>query len=139
MDKVNAITVQVSVTAGIERVWACWTLPEHIVQWNFASDDWHCPKSTNELKPGGRFCATMASRDGAMSFDFEGIYQEVTPPRRLTYVLGDGRKVSVTFEEKSGVTTVTETFDPEGTNPLEMQQAGWQAILNNFRKHVENG
>ena len=132
------ITVKTTVRANIQRVWECWTSPEHIVKWNFASDDWHCPAATNDLQPGGRLCATMASRDGKMSFEFEGVYREVSPPNALSFVLGDGRAVVLHFSEDRGVTTVTETFDPENENPREMQQEGWQAILENFRKHVEN-
>lgn len=134
----TAITVTTSIRADVRKVWDCWTKPEHIVKWNFASDDWHCPKATNDLKASGSFSYTMASRDGKMSFDLDGVYSEVKPLSRLAYALGDGRKVTVIFEEREGQTTVTETFEPEIIHAPDMQRAGWQAILENFRNHVES-
>lgn len=132
------ITITTTVQADIQKAWNSWTQPEHITKWNHASDDWHCPKAANDLRKGGTFSATMASRDGKMSFDFEGVYDEVVPQKNLAYSLSDGRKVSVAFEERNGQTTVTETFDPEDQNPIEMQRDGWQAILDNFKKHTES-
>lgn len=131
------ITITTTVKADIQKAWNSWTQPEHITQWNHASDDWHCPKAANDLRAGGTFSATMASRDGKMSFDFAGVYDEVVPQKKLAYHMGDGRKVAVAFEEKNGHTTITETFDAENQNPIEMQRAGWQAILDNYRKHTE--
>ena len=49
----------------------------------------------------------------------------------------DGRQVSVNFENNGDKTIVTETFDAENANDLEMQRMGWQAILDNFRNYVE--
>ncbi len=133
----NKITVEVVVNADLQKVWNFWTKPEHIVNWNFASDDWHCPKATNDLRVGGKFSATMASKDGAMGFDFEGVYDEVIELKKIAYTMVDGRQVQVTFEKHGNATTVTEVFDPENQNPLEMQENGWQAILNNFKVYVE--
>jgi uncharacterized protein YndB with AHSA1/START domain len=132
------ITVEATVNADIGRVWTCWTSPDHIVHWNFASDDWHCPRADNDLRTGGKFTAVMASKDGKMSFDFEGIYDEVIEYRKIAYSLSDGRKVTVIFEMTGGKTKVTETFDPENENPAELQRTGWQAILDNFKKYVES-
>lgn len=134
----SPITVSTTVAAPVSKAWKCWTEPEHIIQWNFASADWHCPKATNDLKEGGKFSATMAARDGSVSFDFEGIYQEVIPEQKISYTMADGRKVSVIFESSENRTTVTETFDPEQLNPVEMQKSGWQAILDNYKLHVES-
>ncbi len=133
------ITVETLVSASTEKVWNCFTKPEHIVKWNFASDDWHCPKASNDLKVGGKFSSTMASKDGKMSFDFEGVYSEVKPQQHLAYGLADGRSVQVDFIAEGNQTRVVETFDAETENPLDMQKAGWQAILDNFKKHVEQG
>lgn len=138
MDNKTPITVQALVNAPLEKAWACWTDPAHITQWNHASDDWHCPKATNDPRTGGKFSATMAARDGSMSFDFEGTYDEVIPMEKLSYQMPDGRKVLVTFAEEGSGTVVTETFDPEDMNPLEMQRAGWQAILDNYKQHTES-
>lgn len=132
------ITVQTLVNAGIEKVWECWTNPEHVMQWNNASADWHTPKASNDLRVGGQFSYTMASRDGAMSFDFGGVYTAVEQHRLIEYALGDSRQVSVKFSEEENGVSVIETFDPEKINSLELQQAGWQAILDNFKKHCES-
>ncbi len=134
----NSITVRMSTTEPLEKVWNYFTQPDHITQWCFASDDWHAPKAENELKTGGTFTTTMAAKDGSMSFDFGGTYKEVVPMKRYTYTMGDGRKVTVKFDMLDGNVILTENFEPERQNSLEMQRGGWQAILDNFKKHLEN-
>lgn len=131
------ITVETTVMAPLDKVWDYWTSPRHIVNWNFASDDWHCPKAENDLRVGGKFSSTMASKDGAMSFDFEGVYDEVVDQERIVYTIVDGRKVEINFEDLDGKTQVTEIFDAENVHSAELQRAGWQSILDNFRKYVE--
>lgn len=133
----TVITVVAEVNAPVEKVWNSWTAPEQITKWNFASDDWHCPKAENDLRTGGKFSSTMAAKDGSFSFDFGGTHDEVTIHKTIRTTLGDGRKMNVSFEEKDGKTMVTESFEAENTNSLEMQRGGWQAILNNFKKHTE--
>lgn len=131
------ITVTTLVEAPIEHVWECWTNPDHIMEWNHASDDWHCPAATNDLTIGGTFSSTMSANDGSVSFDFEGTYTDIVENERIEYSLADDRHISVTFEEEGDKIRVTEIFDAEGENPIEMQQAGWQAILDNFRDYTE--
>jgi uncharacterized protein YndB with AHSA1/START domain len=134
------ITIEATINAPIEIVWDLWIQPEHIVKWNNASDDWHTPKASNDLKVGGKFTATMAAKDGSMSFDFEGVYTTVEEYKHIAYNIADGRKVSVVFtkdDDDDEITKVVETFEPEDTHPVEMQRQGWQAILNNFKKYVE--
>jgi uncharacterized protein YndB with AHSA1/START domain len=133
------ITVSVTINAPLQRVWDLWTAPEHIVKWCFASDDWEAPRAENDLRVGGRFTTRMQAKDGSAGFDFGGTYTEVEPHAAIAYEMGDdGRKVRVVFAEEGGRTTVTESFDPENENPAEMQRAGWQAILENFRTHAES-
>lgn len=134
----TTITVEATVNAPIEKIWESWTKPEHITQWCNASDDWHAPYADNDLRTGGKFKTTMAAKDGSFSFDFGGTYTDVKENRLMAYTMDDGRKVSVTFETSNGVTHITETFEPETINPMEMQQGGWQAILNSFKKYTEN-
>lgn len=131
------ITVSTLVDKPAAHVWERWTTPAHIMQWNAASDDWHCPKATNDLKAGGKFSSTMAARDGSFSFDFDGIYDDVQPNKRIAYTMADGRTCEILFAEEGGGTRVTESFDAETMNPVDMQRAGWQAILDRFKAHAE--
>ena len=131
------ITVETTVNAPVAKVWEHFNAPEHITQWCFASDDWHAPSAENDVRTGGKFRTTMAAKDGSFSFDFGGVYSNVVPQSVIEYGMEDGRIVQVTFTEHGESTTVTEIFDAEQTNPADMQRDGWQAILNNFKKHVE--
>lgn len=133
----SPITVETLVNVLPEKAWEFFTKPEHITGWNFASDDWHAPKATNDLRVGGTFTCRMESKDGAQGFDFSGTYEEVVLHEHIRYVMEDGRKVSVLFKNEGGKTRVTETFDPETENPPEMQKGGWQSILDNFKKYAE--
>ena len=133
----TTITVKTVVDAPIEKIWEIWTTPQHITQWNNASPDWHCPKAENNLTVGNKFVYTMASKDGAMSFDFSGIYSEIIPLSKIAYAMEDGRKVIITFEQSGEKIIVTESFDPETIHPHDVQQKGWQSILNNFKAYLE--
>jgi len=134
----TSVTVETTVKAPVEKVWKYWNEPEHIKKWAYASDDWHAPKAENDLKKDGKFKTTMAAKDGSMSFDFEGVYSNVQLHKVIEYAMSDGRKVKITFSPQGNETVVTETFDAESENPVEMQRGGWQAILDNFRKHTES-
>lgn len=134
----TAITVQTLVNAPVEKVWKYWSEPKHITQWAFASDDWHTPHAENDLSVNGRFKTTMAAKDGSASFDFEGVYDKVEPLKTISYAMSDGRKVEIIFQEQGNQTKVTETFDPESTNSLELQRGGWQSILDSFKKYTES-
>lgn len=131
------ITVNTTIQAPIEKVWEYWTNPKHVKNWNFAASDWHCPEATNNLKVGGEFHYTMAAKDNSMSFDFWGTYQNLEQGKHLDILIGDGRKMLVSFESSNNGTIVIEEFEPEKMNPEEMQEAGWQMILDNFKKYVE--
>lgn len=133
----NTVTVETQIGAPVENVWRYWTQPEHLVQWNNASDDWHTPHAENDLRPGGAFLSRMAARDGSTSFDFTGTYDRVEEYRHIEYTIADGRRVWITFTTSGDKTIVTETFETENMHSAEMQRAGWQAILNNFKKYVE--
>ena len=133
----DKITVSVTIDAPVGKVWEYWTTPEHIRKWNQASADWYCPKAENDLKVGGRFSSRMAAKDGSMGFDFSGIYDEVKENKLISYVMDDGRKVAVSFSAKGNQTKIIETFEAERQNALEMQEKGWQAILNNFKTYTE--
>lgn len=136
-DAIKKITVQTTVNVAVEKVWEAWSTPQDIMQWNNASPDWHTPKASNDLREGGSFSATMAAKDGSMSFDFAGVYDTVKTHEQIAYTLADGRKVNILFEQKNGGTHITETFEAESIHPLTMQQAGWQAILDNFKKYSQ--
>jgi uncharacterized protein YndB with AHSA1/START domain len=132
------ITIEALVAAPPKKVWTRWTVPDHITQWNFASDDWCCPSAENDLRVGGKYKARMEAKDGSFGFEFEAIYDEVTEHRTLVYTMEDGRKVETNFEQQGGSTKVTTVFDAEDENSIDMQRDGWQAILNNFKTYVES-
>ncbi len=131
------ITVETTVNAPVEKVWKVWSTPGDITKWATASPDWHTPFSENDLRVGGKFTSRMEARDGSFGFDFWGIYDEVKPNELIEYTLGDGRKVVIGFTGKGNETKIVQTFEAEGTNPVEMQRGGWQAIMDNFKKYVE--
>ncbi|PIE16599.1 MAG: activator of HSP90 ATPase [Proteobacteria bacterium] len=133
----DEITIEALVEAPVERVWLRWTAPDHITQWNFASDDWCCPSAENDLTPGGRYRARMEARDRSFGFDFEAVYDEIAEHEKLIYTMTDGRRVSTVFKVEGGATRVKTTFDADKENPVEMQRQGWQAILNNFKSYAE--
>jgi uncharacterized protein YndB with AHSA1/START domain len=134
---IATITVEATINATIATVWESWTMPEHITKWNNASEDWHTPYAENDLREGGKMLATMAAKDGSFSFDFWGVHTTVLPLQEIKTTLGDDRKMSVTFIPTNNGVQVIETFEPESQNSLELQQQGWQAILNNFKKYTE--
>lgn len=137
MEKIK-LTVSTRIEAGIKQVWNTWIEPEHITRWNFASDDWQCPRVENDLRIGGKYFARMEAKDGSFGFDFEAVYNEIIDKKIITYTMSDGRKSTTEFKESDGKTEVTTTFDAENSNSLEMQEQGWLAILNNFKKYTEN-
>lgn len=135
--KNTILTVESTVNAPVEKVWTYWTTPEHITQWNNASDDWHSPSAQNDVRVGGKFLVRMEAKDGSFGFDFGGVYDAVKKNEYIEYTMGDGRNVKVFFAAQGDKTKVTESFEAENTHSLEMQQGGWQAILDNFRKYTE--
>jgi len=132
------IHIQTTISAPILDVWEKYNNPDDIQQWNHATDDWHCPKAESEFIVGGHFSYTMAAKDGSFSFDFEGRFTEIIPEKQLSYEIADGRKVDMFFSEKDEQTHIDCDFEPETVNSEEMQQSGWQAILDNFKDYVEN-
>jgi uncharacterized protein YndB with AHSA1/START domain len=135
----NPITVQTIVKAPMQKVWECWNEPQHITQWAFADDSWEAPAAENDLRVGGKFKTTMAAKDKSSSFDFTGTYTAVNEHENIEYEMDDnGRHVKVVFTEVPEGVKIIETFDPENENSEEMQRNGWQAMLENFKKHVES-
>lgn len=130
------ITVETVVPSALPKVWDAWNNPADIKQWNTAQDDWHTTQSSVDLREGGQFRARMEAKDGSQGFDFEGTYTRVVPQKTIEYRMSDGREVTVEFIERAGGVLVKETFDAETENPPELQRAGWQAILDNFGRHV---
>ena len=120
MNTTTRITVSVLVQRPVAQVWNFWSAPEHITQWCAASDDWHCPKASNDLRTGGKFSSTMAARDGSFSFEFEGVYDEVRRNERIAYTMADGRTCEVLFTPEMGGTRIEESFDAEAQNSEEM-------------------
>jgi len=130
------ITIETIVNAPVEDVWRAWTTPDDIKQWNTASEDWHTTRASVDLRAGGSFSSRMEAKDGSMGFDFAGIYTKVVANELIECSFGE-RALRVEFSAGAGGVTVRETFDAESTHSVEQQREGWQAILNNFARHVE--
>lgn len=129
------ITVETTVNAPIDKVWLAYTTPDDICQWNAASDDWHTTRATVDLRVGGEFCSHMAAKDGSFGFDFAGTYTRIEPHELIEYTFGD-RQCTVSFLPQAGSVVVRVSFDAEYQHPPEQQREGWQAILDNFARHV---
>lgn len=131
------ITVKTTISAPIAKVWTYYTTPDHIVQWNAASDDWHTTRASVDLRVGGTFSSRMEAKDGSMGFDFAGTYDKVIEQNLIEYSFGE-RKAVVEFKDTGTGIEVSVSFEPETVYPAEQQQQGWQAILDNFKRHVES-
>ena len=134
----ETVTVEVIIDAPLEKVWKCWTEPKHVIHWNFASADWESPYGENDLKIGGKFNYRMQAKDGSFGFDFVGKYTNIKELELIEYVLDDNRHVKIFFTKTPHGIKVREIFEIEKINPQAMQQKGWQAILDNFKKYTEN-
>jgi len=137
METKTKVTIEATVKAPTAVVWEKYTNPLDIVKWNNASDDWHTTKAENDLRVGGKFLSRMEAKDGSFGFDFSGAYTAVKPLELIEYALGDGRAVSIAFSKNEEDTRVVVVFEAENENPIEMQQFGWQSILNSFKKYTE--
>ena len=138
MSTKQTITVETNVAVSPAQAWEVWTNPEHIIHWNFASPDWQCPAAENDLREGGKFSWRMEAKDGSMGFDYCGTYEQVVAPEKIVKRLDDGRMVEITFSAEGEGTKVVETFEIEDMNSADMQRAGWQAILENYKLRAEN-
>ncbi|MDH4471302.1 MAG: SRPBCC family protein [Fluviicola sp.] len=138
MELKPVITIETTVDSPLEKVWDYWTNPEHIVNWNAASPDWHTPRATNDLRVGGELFCRMEAKDGSFGFDLKGTYTAIEPLKQLDYMFEDDRKIGVAFSVIDGKTRIVQRFEAENENPIEMQQPGWQAILDNFKNYTEN-
>lgn len=132
----TTVTVSTEIPLSVDKVWELWTKPEHITQWNFASEDWQCPSAENDLKPGGKFKWRMEAKDGSVGFDFSGVYLEVVQNQLISSKLDDGRMVKLEFSIQESGVKIIETFEAENQNSVELQKQGWQAILDNFKAYA---
>ncbi len=133
------IEVSTAVSAAPHTAWRAFTEPEHVVNWNFASDDWCCPKASNDVRVGGTLNSRMEARDGSFGFDFESTYTAVDPGQHLALAMSAGRRWTVDFRDRGdGTCLVTERFDPESENSHEMQRMGWQMILDRFAAYASS-
>lgn len=136
-NKSSIIEVQTSVKAPIEKVWKNWITPKDITKWYFASDTWHTPRAENDFRENGKFSFRMEAKDGSFGFDFSGVYKSILNHQFIVILLDDGRSLEISFSVDGNKVTVKENFEAEKENPIEMQRIGWQAILDNFKKYVE--
>jgi len=133
----EALSVQTSIKAPIEKVWKCWTTPADIIQWNNPSEDWETTSVTLHLKDNGNFIYKMKTKDDSVAFDFTGIYDKVIINEYIKSTLFDGRKVVNIFKSNGDETILIENFDPEAQTPIPDQEAFTQAVIDNFKKYVE--
>lgn len=134
----SKLKVETLAKSDLQSTWDAYSNPADITQWNTADPSWHSPSSEVDLREGGAFKTRMEAKDGSVGFDFEGTYTKVVPNELIEYRMGDGREAIVRFTEETDGTKVSVEFDPEQQNSNEMQQQGWQAILDSFARHVEN-
>ena len=134
----TTITVETKITAPVEKVWKYWTLPEHITQWYQSSPEWYVPFVNNNLEVNGRFIITLATKDGKVRFDFEGVYTHIHEFKKIEYILKDGRNVRIAFLSQANITKIIEIFETENFHPPDLQRADWQAILDNFKEYTES-
>lgn len=134
----NPITIQTTVNAPMEKIWEFWNKPEHITKWAYADESWEAPNAENDLRTGGKFKTRMEAKDKSAGFDFEGTYTVVEEHALIEYDMPDGRHVKYEFSTTPEGVKIVGSFDPEQENSLELQRAGWQAILDNFKKYAES-
>jgi uncharacterized protein YndB with AHSA1/START domain len=134
----TVITVEATVNAPVEKVWNTWNGSEHIVKWCSPSPDWHTPKADNDLRVGGKLSSRMEAKDGSMGFDLDCFYDEIRDKAYIEYHMADGRKVKITFKANGNQTHISESFEAESENPVEMQRGGWQAIMDSFKAYCES-
>lgn len=137
MNANEMIHTEITVHVPVEKAWKFWTQPEHVMKWNFASKDWHCPQATNDLRVGGAFNYRMEAKDKSMGFDFLGIYDKIEEYAQINYTLGDGRVVHIQFISDGEETHILQNFEAEKENPIDMQKFGWQAIMNHYKEYIE--
>ena len=118
------ITVEAEIDVSVKKAWDCWTNPIHTIHWNFASDDWSCPKATNDSIPGGKFKWRMEAKDSSIGFDFTGTFSKIVENELISYGISDGRKVDILFIENNNKATLTESIETEDTNPDDQQKTG---------------
>ena len=136
--KKEVIKVDTNISAPVEKVWKFYNEPQHITQWNYASEDWHCPSAENDFRVGGKLKTRMETKDNSSGFDFEARYLEIVPHQKIVYILEEeNRKVSIGFRQIKDKTYISITFEGESTYPIEDQRQGWQAILKNFKRYAE--
>ncbi len=135
-DKIK-IGISATVKSPVARLWDLWTIPFHIMHWNFASADWHTTHAETDLRTGGKFLSRMEAKDGSFGFDFSGKFTKIELNKCIEYTLDDERVVEVLFTQEGNTTVIKETFEAEQENSVELQKAGWQAILNNFKHYAE--
>ena len=136
--KVSEISVETSIKGELHQVWRCFTTAEHIINWHFASDDWHVPYAKTTFEEGGEFCIRMKPKSESQGFDFKGTYTSISNLNKIHFTLEDGRKVVVNFSYEDGLTHIHQSFEMENEMTAEDQQAGWQAILSNFKTYAES-
>jgi uncharacterized protein YndB with AHSA1/START domain len=136
-ESARQIVITRVVDASRERVWEAWVKPEELMKWFYASEGWTTPFAQVDVRPNGAFSIGFQSPDRKSDFAFEGVYNEVIPPEKIVLTIGDGRPVSVVFDEEEGKTKITLTLTLEDLHSEEQQREGWTAMLVHLGEYLE--
>ena len=134
----QALKIQKTVHAPIERVYKAFLSPKDLTQWYYASEGWTTPYAEVLAKPGGRLKIAFKDPKGKNTFDYEGTFVNLDAPKKIQYKLDDDRMVSIRFIELGpSKTRILETFDSENVMPISTQRAGWKAILDHLDDYLK--
>lgn len=117
----HEMTISRIFDAPRELVWQAFTQPEHLAEW-FGTPPYKTPPDTVSLdvRPGGKWKATMVSEEDGSELPFAGQYREVQEPERLVFTF-----VDVNDPSNENVEVATVTFaDLDGKTEVTLTQAG---------------
>jgi len=136
--KTHSITLTRTLRAPRERVFESWTRPEHVKCW-WDPAGYPLAECEIDLRVGGTF--RFVSRHSSVEYEFAGVYREITPPGRLTF-LAMGALGHVILEESAGKTQMTVKIECSSADHLEQYlkagvDAGTAKTLDNLVTYVD--
>ncbi len=108
-EREREVVLQREVPFAREMVWKAMTEPEHQNRW-WGPDGFQNEGVTMDFRVGGVWAFEMVGPDGTR-YPNHAVFKEITPPSRLVFDHGDGKRVwfeaTITLEETRGGTLVT--------------------------------